>query len=139
MTVNIEGVGVVRVRRLGAGEELDLSDKMRRLGAIINQLSKIDFRGLDSANSEDAKKISKLSKKAELLSSEITEIKRFELKAYKKCFSDDANGKVVDILMDTLTDEERIELFKRIFNPKIVEAPEGVDLMSEEDDDDERS
>ena len=117
-TVNIKGVGVVRVRRLGAGEELDLSLKLRRLGKLVRELSKIDFMQFDSAKPEDLKKIEKLNKRVDAISDEIAAIKTFELQTYKRCFSDDKNGEIVDLIINTLSEEERVEFFKQIFGAK---------------------
>lgn len=125
-TVKIDPIGVIRVRRLGAGEELDLSDKLRRLGKIVNELQDMDFAKFNSGSDDDLEQIKKLSKRAEKLSDEISDIKRYEFTTYKKCLSDDDGGKVVDEVMNTLSDEERSELFKQIFNPKIVESSEDV-------------
>lgn len=133
-TVNIEGVGVIRVRRMGAGEELDLSNKLRRLGKIIDELSAIDFTKHDASKPEDLKKIAKLAKRAEALSDEVTDIKRFEFDTYKRCISDDKNGEVVDLIMNTLTEDERTALFKEIFGiKKPVEAPDPVKLESSDE------
>lgn len=116
----------VKVRRLGAGEELDLSDKLRRLNAIIVELQAIDFSsliGIANPTKEQQKEIKAISKKAEDLTSEINEIKRFELQTYKRCFTDDKNGENVELLLNSLSDEDRGELFRQIFNPKVIEAP----------------
>jgi hypothetical protein len=126
-TVNIEGIGVVKVRRLGAGEDLDLSVKVRRLGKLIDELSAIDFTKYDAKKPEDLKEIEKLTKRAEAISDEVAEIKRFEFETYKRCFSDDKDGALVDVIMNTLTEAERAELFKQIFNEKKqIEAPKTV-------------
>lgn len=139
--VYIEELGkTIRIRRLGAGEELDLSSKMRRLGRIVDELSKIDFTVLDANEEEDRKEIEKLSKRAEKLSYEITEIKQFELDTFSKCLSDLDGGKVVKSLLNMLSDEERSEFFRQVFNPPtIVDAPEAVETpeSEEKDKDDE--
>jgi len=133
-TVNIEGVGIIRARRLGAGEELDLSDKMRRLSKIINELQDIDFTKFDTTKKEDIEEFKKVSKRAEKLSDEVTEIKKFEFNTYKRCFSDDKNGEIVEQIMNTLSQPERDELFKQIFNPPtIVETPELVEAAESEE------
>lgn len=137
-TVNIEGLGVLTVRKLGAGEDLDLSSKMRRLGKVIDELSAIDFSKLDARKPEHLKIIEKESKRAEALSDELAEIKRFEFNMYKRCLSDDQGGKVVDVVMNTLTEQERAALFMEIFgeNRKLdvpdVVKPETEDEKSNE-------
>lgn len=124
-TVNIEGVGVVKVRRLGAGEDLDLSTKLRRLGKLIDDLNTFDFTKYDAKKPDDLKEIEKLAKKAEAISDEVAEIKKFEFETYKRCLSDDEGGAVVAIIMNTLTEIERAELFKQIFSAKKqIESPE---------------
>jgi len=130
-TVNIDGVGVLKVRRIGAGEELDLSRNHRRLSKIIKELSQIDFMQFNSAKPEDVKKIEKLNKRVDEISDEISEIKKFEYETYKRCLSDDENGKVVDVIMNTLTEEERSELFKQIFSTK--KQVEVADSVSTDD------
>lgn len=116
-TLYVDGIGGFTVRKLGAGEELDLSDRLRRLGAILNELSKIDFSKYDSTKPEDIKKLNKIQKRAEKLTQEVNEIQRFELETYKRCFEDDNNGKNVDLLIDSLSAQDRSELFKQIFDP----------------------
>jgi vacuolar-type H+-ATPase subunit I/STV1 len=114
-TVNIEGLGVITARRLGSGEELELSAKSRRLGKIFDELGRMDFTKFDTSKPEELKELKKLTDKAEKLYLEVEEIKRFEMSIYRGLLSDDKGGKVVDVIMNTLTDEERGELFKQIF------------------------
>lgn len=124
-TVNLEGLGIIKVRKLGSGEELDLSTKMRRTNKILDELSALDFSSFDTSKAEDLKEIQKLTKKAERLSDELDEIKRFEFETYKRLITDEKNGKVVDVIMNTLTDQERGELFSIIFGQvKEVSVPE---------------
>lgn len=133
-TVFIEDEGfAVTIRKLGAGEELDLSDKMRRLSEIGKELQSVDFMKYDLTKEEDRKEIEKLEKRVSKLSDEIGEIKRFELASYKRCFSDDANGANVDKLLNSLTDEDRAQLFKQVFDPvTVLEAPETVEVITDE-------
>jgi len=117
-----------KVRKLGAGEELDLSDKLRKLGEIITELQGIDFSKLQAGDTPTAKELSKIKaiqKRTSILTDEINSIKRFELETYKRCFTDDNNGKNVERLLNSLSEEDRTELFKQIFDkPRIVNAPE---------------
>lgn len=133
-TVNIEGVGVLKARRLGSGEELDLSVKLRRFSNLVNELSAMDFMSLDAEKPDDYKKIQKMKKRASEISEEIEAVKRFELETYRRLLSDDQDGKVVDVIMDTLSDEERTELFKQIFGSKTeMEKPEPLTSKEAED------
>jgi len=124
-TVNIEGHGAIHARKLGSGEELDLSAKMRRTGKIIEELSAIDFTKFNTGKPEDLKKVTKIANRAEELSDELEAIKRFEFNTYKNLLSDDKNGKVVDVIMNTLSEKERAALFDQIFGEiKVLETPE---------------
>lgn len=128
--VNIEDIGVFRVRKLGAGEELDLSDRLRRLNKIITELQTIDFSpyiGKEKLTKKQQAEIKTISKRAGTLNDEISEIKRFELHTYKRCFSDDNDGKNTENLLNSLSDDERIALFKQIFDTVTpIESPQEV-------------
>ncbi len=117
-TVNIEGLGVLHIRKLGSGEDLDLSFKQRRVNKLIDELSNISFVGLDATNPDDIKKIDKLAKKADAIQEEISQIKKDEFDIYKRLLSDDKGGKVVDVIMNTLTPKERAEIFNIAFGEK---------------------
>jgi hypothetical protein len=116
------------VRKMGAGEELDLSDKLRRLNEIIEELSAIDFNKINitKPTKKDIKAMEALTEKADSLMNEINDIKRFELETYKRCFTDNNGGKDTDKLIDSLSDEDRAELFKQIFSPAKVLKKEDV-------------
>lgn len=131
--VNIKDVGVLKVRRLGSGEDLDLSFKRRRINKLIDELNTIDFSGLDAKKPSDLKKMEKLSKHAEILGDEIADIKQSEFDIYKGLLSDDKNGEVVDVVMNTLTDKQRAELFLLAFGEKKqIETPEPIKTEDEE-------
>ena len=113
--IRIEEIGDFTVRKMGAGEELDLSKKMRRLGDILDKLEGFDFTKFDMSKPEDVQEVAKLQKQMTKLSDEITDIKRFEFETYKRCFEDDNDGKNVDKLMNELPESARAELFRQIF------------------------
>lgn len=129
--VEIEGVGSFKVRKLGAGEELDLSDKLRRLSAIITELSSIDFTKYDATKKKDLKELEKVNKKASLYMNEINDIKRFEYDTYKRCFDDMKGGKDTEKLFNILDDEGRTKLFTAIFNPTVINEPESPEKADE--------
>lgn len=136
-TVEIKGLGDLTVRKLGSGEELDLSAKMRRTGKIIGELSSMDFTKFDTTNPAELKGMEKLAKRAEELSDELDRIKRLEFNTYKQSLSDDQGGKVVDVIMNTLTDKERSELFKRIFGDVSEVTTPNTEVNTEENKTDE--
>lgn len=135
-TLYVDGIGGFTVRKLGAGEELDLSDRMRRLGIILKELQSIDFTKFDQTKTEDLKELEKIRKRAEKLSDEVNEIQRFELETYKRCFTADKDPKKVDVLINQLSIEDRSNLFKQMFDPIVpVEAPESVSEVDKEKSD----
>lgn len=124
--VHIDEIGDFEVRKMGAGEELDLSDKLRRLNEIIEELSAIDFNKINIAKptKKDIKSMEALTARADSLMEEINGIKRFELESYARCFNDNNGGKDTKKLLDSLSDEDRAELFKQIFSPaKVLQKP----------------
>lgn len=116
-TVNIEGVGVFKVRKLGAGAELDLSDKLRRLNKIIAEVAKYDFNQYDEKTKKGKADLLNLQDKATVLMDEVHEIRKFELETYKSCFEDENGGEDVKKLFNMLSDDERVALFNQIFKP----------------------
>lgn len=117
-TVNIEGLGVFKVRRLGPGEEYDLSTKRRRLTKIADEMVKIkaEIDKLDDA-AKEAYAQSELPK-IDKLSDEIAQIQMNELDVYKRCFTDDDEGKKTNELINMLTADERMKLYSQIFDEK---------------------
>lgn len=125
--VHIDEIGDFKVRKMGAGEELDLSDKLRRLNEIIEELNDLDFTGINLAKptKKDITELKRLTNRSEKLMEEINVIKRFELEAYAKCFDDGGDGSKTKELLDSLSDEDRSALLNAIFGKaKIVEVPE---------------
>lgn len=118
-TVHIEELGDFKVRRLGPGEEYDLSMKRRRLVKIADQMKAIkkEIEAVEDAKEKDAVATSKMEE-IDQLTDEITQIQKFELDTYKKCFTDDADGKNTETLINSLTSDERLKLYATIFDGK---------------------
>lgn len=116
-TVNIEGLGVFKVRRLGPGEEYDLSIKRRRLMKISQEMVKIK-QEIDGASTDPEKEALALKSldRINKLSDEIADIQKYELDAYKRCFTDEADGKNTEKLINSLTSDERLKLYSLIFD-----------------------
>lgn len=132
-TVKIEGIGVFNVRKLGSGEELDLSTESRKLTKLLTELNNMNIGAIDIKTKKGRDELKKKESRISKITEEMNRIKAFELDTYKKCFEDDNNGKDVDKLIKFLTDEERAELFKQIFDtPKILEAPGAPEGAADE-------
>lgn len=122
--VHIDEFGDFKVRKMGAGEELDLSDKLRRLNEIIEELNLLDFKHVNIKNptKKDIAELSRLTKRSEAFMDEINDIKRYEIATYARLFDDGGDGSKTQELLSSLSDEDRAELLKRIFEPaKIIE------------------
>lgn len=122
-TVNIEGLGVFKVRRLGPGEEYDLSIKRRRSLQIVKEMTKIK-KEMDSIVNEAEKEAYavKVLHKIDKLEDENATIQKHELDTYKRCFTDDADGKNTEKLINSLTQDERLKLYSMIFDQKPEES-----------------
>lgn len=132
-TVNIEGLGVLTARKLGSGEELQISADYRRMGKILDELKGMDFKKFDTSKPEHLKIVKRMAKRADEIGDELEAIKLREFNTYKNLLSDDQGGKLVDIIMNTLTEKERSELFKRIFGEIVpLDTPENTDSANKE-------
>lgn len=116
-TVKIEELGTFTVRRLGPGEEYDLSIKRRRMAKIGEEMSKIKS-DMDAIADESGREKFATSHLAKInqLSDEIIDIQKYELDVYKRCFTDDANGEKTEKLINSLTADERMKLYSVIFD-----------------------
>jgi hypothetical protein len=124
-TVRIEELGVFTVRRLGPGEEYDLSIKRRRLAKIGEEMSEIKSE-MDAIEDEKDREKFATSHLAKInqLSDEITDIQKYELDVYKRCFTDEANGQNTDKLINSLTADERLKLYSMIFDKNTTDGDE---------------
>jgi hypothetical protein len=117
-TIELKGLGVIKIRRLGSGEDLDLSFKRRRINRLIDELNSIDFASLDMKKPADVKKMEKRAKRAEEIQGEIADIKQQEFDLYKGLLSDEKGGEIVETVMRVLSDSERAKLFQIAFDEK---------------------
>jgi len=130
----IEELGEFKVRQPGAGERLEISKRLRRQNEIINELNDInvdDYSLTGKLTDAQEKELKKLSKYITALQNEIEQIKAYELTIYKTCFSH-SDPSAVDILLNTLSDNERMELFNKMFNPIIIKKPEPITVEQAE-------
>lgn len=127
-TVKIEDIGVFRVRKLGSGEELDLSRESRKLTKLLTELNSMNIGNINLKTKKGQAELKKKETRITEITDEMNRIKEFELDTYRQCFEDENNGKDVDKLIKLLTDEERLDLFRQIFDPPIiVKTPETAE------------
>lgn len=93
--VKIDG-HLFTVRKLGAGEELDLSQIARQTVKLLEKLTETEeWSDKDSNEFED--------------------LKRRSLNIYAKTFDDGGDGSKSMALVERLSDEERNEIYRQVF------------------------
>lgn len=112
--VNIEGLGSLTARRIGAGEGLDLSLKLNRKNQIISELYALDIDTLK--DKKDLKKLNSYEKKMSDLMLEASDISEYEYRLYRKCLS--SKSKKVSEYLDSLTIDGLRLLMRQIFENK---------------------
>ena len=111
-TLEVKGMGDFVVRKLGPGEELNLSVKRRRLVQISSEMTALKDEMDKLTDDEERDKFAtKHLKHIDKLSEEITQIQKYELDTYKRCFT----GEKSDELIDALTPEERMKIYAMLF------------------------
>ncbi len=135
-SVLIEPFGDFKVRKLGAGEELDLSERLRRLNKIVLELQQMERDNVqeDIPTPEGLKKLETIQKRTDKLSEEISEIKKFEIETYSRCFDDGEGGVRTKELFQTMSADDRTAVFKAIFNPTVLDDPNEAEIGSAEDE-----
>lgn len=114
-TVKI-GDDIYTVRRLGAGEEMKLSVGWTKTRKILEKLKSVDLTKFDLRTKEGRAGLTEVQKELDKHANELKKIKEIELTLFKACFDDGADGEKTNNLIDSLSDEERNELYKRIFD-----------------------
>lgn len=112
------GDTVFTVRKLGAGEELELSANMRRAGVLIDSFNKMRKKMLEQSEEEKAntKELTKLAKKMDKFTEELHEIQLFQYESYLKIFDDGTKDQAkTKELLSSLSIDERDELLKQIW------------------------
>ena len=128
-TVEIEGVGDFKVRKLSAPESLDLRVKERRAAEIVAKMygtgiNKYKNKTDDELTDEDHVAIDSISKTIESYSKEIEEIATYKMSLNKSRFEDVNGGDAVEKLFATLSDEGIEKIFTAVFAEHKMEATE---------------
>jgi hypothetical protein len=118
------GDHVYKVRRMGAGEELDLSASNRRTFEAMERANKLQKKFMElSATPEeelDQKEVDKLVKQMDKVTAEIRKEQEYQSEAFVKLFDDGGDGSKSRELLKSLSHNEKQKLLEQIFSQKEV-------------------
>lgn len=118
------GDHVFNVRRMGSGEELELSASNRRTVEFMDKAMKLQKKFLDMAeipeDKIDQKQVAKLTKEMDKITNGIQEEQDYQSEAFVKLFDDGGDGSKSRELLKTLSNNEKNKLIQTIFEQKAV-------------------
>lgn len=118
------GDHVYKVRRMGSGEELDLSASNRRTFEAMERANKLQKKFLElSATPEeelDQKEVDKLVKQMDKVTAEIRKEQEYQSEAFVKLFDDGGDGSKSRELLKSFSHNEKQKLLEQIFSQKEV-------------------
>ena len=118
------GDHVYNVRRMGSGEELDLSASNRRTFEAMDKAVKLQkkFTELSSTPEEDLdqKEVDKLVKQMDKVTAEIRNEQEYQAEAFVKLFDDGKDGSKSRELLKSFSHDEKQKLLEQIFSQKEV-------------------
>lgn len=130
------GDHVFNVRRMGSGEELELSASNRRTFELMNKASKLQKQFLELAETPedklDQKEIDKMVKQMDKVTADIRSEQDYQSEAFVKLFDDGGDGSKSRELLKTLSNDEKSKLLQSIFEQKTV-----LDSQKESEDSEE--
>lgn len=118
------GDHVYNVRRMGSGEELDLSASNRRTFEAMERANKLQkkFMKLSATPEEelDQKEVDKLVKQMDKVTAEIRTEQEYQSEAFVKLFDDGGDGSKSRELLKSFSHDEKQKLLEQIFAQKEV-------------------
>lgn len=130
------GKDVFNVRRMGSGEELELSASNRRTFDLMDEAIKLKekFQKLSSVpeNELDSKEVDKLVKEMDKVTTSIRDEQLYQAEAFVKLFDDGSDGTKSRALLNSFPNDEKSKLIQSIFEQK--EVLEATEKASEAND-----
>lgn len=130
------GDHVFKVRRMGAGEELELSASMRRTSEQIEKVSRLQakFLKIQAKGEEnvDEKEISKLIKQMNDATKAMTDEQEYQLESYVRLFDDGGDGSKSRSLLRSLPQEARKQMIYDIFDQQTILNSQKSEEATEE-------
>lgn len=112
--VNIEGLGVIKVKKESSNQGLKNSENIRDIYKLQDEAKKLAKQVDDlllEGKPQDDPEIIKLNTKSTEKLEKITDIRVSQQEMKKSRMFDDENGKLVDYLFDNATDEDIARVF----------------------------
>lgn len=115
---------VYNVRRMGSGEELDLSASNRRTFEAMDKAVKLQKKFTELSNTPeeelDQKEVDKLVKQMDKVTTEIRKEQEYQAEAFVKLFDDGKDGSKSRELLKSFSHDEKQKLLEQIFSQKEV-------------------
>lgn len=125
------GDHVYQVRRLGVGEELDLSENIKRVGDLLKNMGDIRKK-IEKSKSEATKK--KLMAEIDDISDTVDAMQRAHFEAYVRLFDDGGDGEKSRQMLARFNMEGISNLFEQVFPSRVAQQIEEVVSEVEEDE-----
>lgn len=120
-TINVEGLGILKVRRESSNQGLKSSENVRDIFKLQDEAKKLEKKSaklLKDGLKDDDPEIIKLNAKATDKLEQITEIRKSEHEMRKSRIFDDEDGRLVNELFERATDEDIAKLLALAENPE---------------------
>lgn len=112
--INVEGLGVINVRRESSNQATKSSENVRDIFKLQDEAKKLEKRAkelTDTGAKDDDPELIKLNEKSTAKLEKITEIRVSEMAMRKSRLSDNEGGKLVEKLFDLASDEDIAKVF----------------------------
>ena len=130
------GDHVYKVRRMGSGEELELSASNRRTIELMDKATRLHKRFLELADTPeddiDQQEVDKLTKQMNKVTKDIRTEQDFQSEAFVKLFDDGGDGSKSRELLSSLAIEDKSKLLQTIFEQKTVLDSQNKDKADTE-------
>lgn len=125
------GDHVFQVRRLGVGEELDLSENIKRVSDLLKNMGDIRKK-IEKTKSEATKK--KLMAEIDEIADTVDAMQRAHFEAYVRLFDDGGDGEKSRQMLARFNMEGISKLFEQVFPSRVEQHIEEVVSEIEEDE-----
>lgn len=118
--VNVEGLGVIKVKKESSNQALRRSEILRDIFALQDEAKRLDDEQkklMSEGKTENDPEIIKLEHKATSKLDKVTELQKMNQQLAKARLSDDEDGKLVEKLYDNASDEDIARLLALEVDP----------------------
>lgn len=111
--VNVEGLGIIKVKKESSNQGARIQEIMRDTFKLQDEGKTLDKqikRLIDDGKSSDDPELIKLEKKGTEILDKVSNLRNESMKIRRMRLSDDEDGKLVNILFDSASDEDIAKL-----------------------------